>query len=63
VVQDRTTSDSSAVKASRAFARKVTLPNERSGTLLVFRVYDRMSFGLVVGASNPIRIGDGVRKP
>ncbi len=63
VVHDRTTANSSAVKASRAFSRKVKLPNERSGTLLVFRVYDRMSFGLVVGASNPIRIGDVVRKP
>jgi hypothetical protein len=63
VVHDRTTSDSSAVKASRAFARKVQLPNERNGTLLVFRVFDRMSYGLVVEASNPIRIGDVVRKP
>ena len=51
------------MKASRAFAKKVQLPSERIGTLLVFRVFDRMSYALVVGATNPIRIADVVRKP
>jgi LysM repeat protein len=46
-----------------AFAPKVTLPNERAGTLLVFKVYDRMSYGLIVGASNIIHIGAPVHNP
>ena len=46
-----------------SFAPKVRLPDERSGTLLVFKVYDRVSFGLIVGASDVIRINDVVRNP
>ena len=35
---------------SGAFGRgdNVALPSERAGTLLVFKTYDRMSYGLVV---------------
>ena len=63
VVHDKTRKNEGGVKASRAFAKKVQLPSERIGTLLVFRVFDRMSYALVVGATNPIRIADVVRKP
>jgi hypothetical protein len=63
VVRDRTRKNQGGVKASRAFSPKVQLPNERAGTMLVFRVFDRMSYALVVGATNPIRIADVVRKP
>lgn len=49
--------------AGYSFAPKVKLPDERSGTLLVFKVYDRVSFGLIVGASDVIRINDVVRNP
>lgn len=51
------------IKAGSAFAPKVQLPNERSGTMLVFRVYDRVSYGLIVSAENAIRIADHVRNP
>jgi len=63
LVPDRTRNNEGGVKASRAFTSKVQLPNERIGTMLVFRVFDRMSYALIVGASNPIRIADVVRKP
>jgi hypothetical protein len=46
-----------------AFAPKVKLPDERAGTLLVFKVYDRMSYGLIVGASNIFHIGAPVHNP
>jgi len=46
-----------------AFVPKVKLPDERAGTLLVFKVYDRMSYGLIVGASNIIHIGAPVHNP
>jgi LysM repeat protein len=44
-------------------AKSVKLPDERAGTLLVFKTYDDMSFGLVVGASSPMRVADVVRNP
>jgi LysM repeat protein len=46
-----------------SFAPKVQLPDERTGTLLVFKVYDRVSFGLIIGASDSIHIYDIVRTP
>jgi hypothetical protein len=45
------------------FAPKVKLPDERNGTLLVFKVFDRLSYALVVGASDTIQVGDIVRNP
>jgi len=46
-----------------AFSPKVKLPDERSGTALVFKVYDRMSYALIVGASDTIHVRDIVRNP
>jgi len=45
------------------FVPHVKLPNERAGTLLVFKSYDRISYGLIVGASNIVHIGAPVRNP
>jgi len=42
---------------------KVTLPDERNGTLLLFTVHDRMSYGLVVESTQPMRIGDFIKHP
>jgi hypothetical protein len=39
------------------------LPSERAGTLLVFKTYDRMSYGIIVGAVEPIRVADRIRNP
>jgi hypothetical protein len=50
-------------EGSRTFAPKVQLPSERNGTLLVFKSFDRASYGLIVGASDIIEIGDVVRNP
>jgi hypothetical protein len=41
----------------------VTLPQESAGTLLMFRIYDHVSYGLVVEISNPIADGDKVVRP
>ncbi len=51
------------VRTGSAFSPKVQLPNERAGTMLVFRVYDRISYGLIVSAENAIRVADYVRNP
>jgi hypothetical protein len=47
----------------RSFAPKVQLPSERTGTMLVFKVFDRVSYGLIVGAADAIHVGDYVRSP
>ncbi|HZC86733.1 MAG TPA: LysM peptidoglycan-binding domain-containing protein [Steroidobacteraceae bacterium] len=46
-----------------SFAPRVRLPDERAGTMLVFKVYDRMSYALIVGASNIIHNGAPVHNP
>jgi hypothetical protein len=48
---------------SPTFAKKVQLPAERSGTVLVFKVFDRVSYGLIIGATDIIQVGDIVRTP
>ena len=42
---------------------KVRLPDERSATVIVFQVYDRMSYALVMEASQVIRLGDFIAHP
>ncbi len=46
-----------------SFARRVKLPDERVGTILVFKTFDRISYGLVLGASDTIELQDAVHNP
>jgi len=39
------------------------LPDERYGLIFVFRVFDRVSYALVMSASRPVQTGDVVRTP
>ena len=41
----------------------VKLPDERTGLVFVFRVFDKLSYGLVMRSTKPIYIGDIVRTP
>ncbi len=41
----------------------VKLPDERAGTLLVFKTYEHMSYALVVETVVPVRVADIVRAP
>ena len=45
------------------FAKKVSLPEERTGTFLVFKTFERMSFGLIMEATDIIRVDDHVETP
>lgn len=42
---------------------KVTLPDEHAGTMMIFKSYDRISYGLVMEATLAIHILDSVRNP
>jgi len=42
---------------------RIRLPDEPIGQVLVFRVFDRIAYGLVVAAAQPIAIGATVARP
>ena len=48
---------------STLFAKKVNLPDERTGTFMVFKTFDRMSYGLIMEAKDVIRVADKVESP
>jgi len=41
----------------------VKLPNERSGVLMLFKIFDRVSYGLILEAGRVVRKHDQVRTP
>jgi hypothetical protein len=43
--------------------KKVQLPSERSGTFMVFKTFDSLSYGLVMEATNVIQVLDKVENP
>lgn len=46
-----------------AGAPSITLPDERNGLVFVFRVFEKMSYAMVMKASRPIYVGDIVQTP
>jgi len=50
-------------RARGAADARISLPDERSGVLFVFRVFDRVSYGLVMHLTRPVSPSDVVRTP
>jgi hypothetical protein len=46
-----------------SFTKRVQLPDERVGTILVFKTFDRVSYCLVLGATDTMQLRDGIHNP
>jgi hypothetical protein len=51
------------VRPSSLIATHVRLPDERSGTFMVFKTFEHMSFGLIMEAKDVIHVADKVENP
>jgi hypothetical protein len=51
------------VRGRGVFRDKVRLPDEPAGTMMIFRTSDRISYALVMEATNAIAVLDTVRNP
>ena len=49
--------------SNKAFAEKVRLPDESTGTFMVFKTYERISYGLIMEAKDLIHVRDRVSSP
>jgi len=63
VVDNTDYPEGSARRFFRPGKAKVTLPPEFIGHVMVFRTFDRVSYGLVMDAIKPIHIGDFLHDP
>jgi hypothetical protein len=54
---------SDPIRGNRQSGEKVKLPDEPAGTTMVFRTFDRISYALVMEATNDIHVLDTVRNP
>ena len=43
--------------------RLLYVPDERIGLMFVFRVFDRVSYALVLNTSDPVVVGNYARNP
>jgi len=59
----RTVRDSTAPTGWFGRAQQVKLPDEQVGSLFIFRVFDRVSYGLIMQATAPVVVGDAANSP
>jgi hypothetical protein len=57
------TVDGKVVATADSASGPIKLPDERNGLVFVFRVFDKLSYALVMRASRPIYVGDVVQTP
>jgi LysM domain len=52
-----------ALANDRVANQTIRLPSERAGLLMVFRVFDKLSYALVLGTERPLAVLDEVKNP
>ena len=52
-----------AMVYDREAKEKVRLPSEEAGSMMVFRVFDKMSYALIMRATRPLKVGDYFESP
>jgi len=52
-----------ALARDRIAKENIRLPSERAGLLMVFRVFEKLSYGLVLVTERPLSVTDEVRNP
>ncbi len=52
-----------ALARDRIARETIRLPSERAGLLMVFRTFEKLSYGLVLSADRPLAIYDEIRNP
>ncbi len=52
-----------ALARDRVARDTIRLPSERAGLLMIFRSFEKLSYGLVLQAERPLAVGDEVRNP
>ena len=52
-----------ALARDRIANQMVRLPSERAGLLMIFRVFDKLSYGLVLVTERPLAVSDEIRNP
>ena len=60
---ERTFDDVAHDSWDRGTGKKVQLPDEYIGHVMVFRTFDRVSYGLVMDGLRPVKMGDKLRMP
>ena len=54
---------SGQVVADEVRGGRVRLPDENAGTIMIFKVYDRIAYALIMEATQAIHIHDTIRNP
>ena len=62
-VVDRVEHSADFPAGAESFDGKVRLPDEYAGHVIVFRTYDKVSYGLVMDSTKPTRIGYHLKHP
>jgi hypothetical protein len=62
-VVDRVEHSADFPAGAESFEGKVRLPDEYAGHVIVFRTYDKVSYGLVMDGTKPTRIGYHLKHP
>jgi uncharacterized protein with GYD domain len=52
-----------AIARDRIANENIRLPSERAGLLMIFRTFDKLSYGLVLNTERPLAVSDEVRNP